>query len=160
MSSTNKTSNLKLNSWIGSDKPQRTDFNYDNEVIDKTLSEHMNDDISHTSADEKERWNNYIYSNTYYGDGSISRVINTGCPFPATFGVVFAGNRPSSVVKFSSSQKVNYIGFFSLEANTSGLKLDDEQVNLTVYQTSQAIMENEYMNFNELGVAYHYIMFR
>lgn len=35
MGSTNKTSNLKLNSWIGSDKPQRVDFNYDNNILDE-----------------------------------------------------------------------------------------------------------------------------
>lgn len=35
MSSTNKTSNLKLNQWLGSDRSKREDFNEDNKLIDE-----------------------------------------------------------------------------------------------------------------------------
>lgn len=34
MPSTNKTTNLKLNKWSGSDKPKKDDFNADNQLID------------------------------------------------------------------------------------------------------------------------------
>ena len=37
MSSTNKTTNLKLNDWVGTDVPQREDFNADNQRIDKAI---------------------------------------------------------------------------------------------------------------------------
>ena len=33
MSSTNKTTNLKLNDWVGTDVPQREDFNADKQRI-------------------------------------------------------------------------------------------------------------------------------
>ena len=33
MSSTNKTDYLKLNSWLGTDRPQRIDFVDDNTII-------------------------------------------------------------------------------------------------------------------------------
>lgn len=160
MSSTNKTENLKLNSWIGSDKPQRTDFNYDNEVIDKAISQHTADTVSHITGDERDKWNNYIFAGTYFGDGSTKRTINTKCPFPAKFGIVFANNRPPSIVTFSSPQKANYFGFFSLRASTSGLELADDMVTLTVHQTVLPVMEDEYPNYNESGVTYYFVMFR
>lgn len=160
MSSTNKTENLKLNSWIGSDKPQRTDFNYDNEVIDKTIAEHTSDTVSHINSEERDRWDNYMFEGIYFGDGSTERTINTRCPFPAKFGIVFADHRPPSIVTFSSPQKANCFGFFSYRTGTSGLELDDDQVTLKVYQTALPVMENEYPNYNESGVTYHYIMFR
>lgn len=160
MSSTNKTENLKLNSWIGSDKPQRTDFNYDNEVIDKTITEHKNDTVSHITSEERDKWNNFMYQGVYYGDGTVKRVIDTKCPFPARFGIVFAGNRPPSITTFSSSQKSNYIGFFTFRSSTSGLELAEDMVTLTVHQTTMAVMEKEYMSFNESGVTYHFFMFR
>ena len=47
MSSTNKTGELELNKWIGSDIPQMEDFNRDNEIIDKTLGEHIWDVSKH-----------------------------------------------------------------------------------------------------------------
>lgn len=160
MSSTNKTENLKLNSWIGSDKPQRTDFNYDNEVIDKTISEHTADTVCHINSEEREKWDNYMYEGTYFGDGEAERVINTKCPFPARFGIVFANNRPPSVITFSVTQKANYFGFFTLRSSTSGIKLSDDRVTFTVSQPVLPIMEDEYPNYNQLGVTYHYVMFR
>lgn len=160
MSSTNKTENLKLNSWIGSDKPQRVDFNYDNEIIDKVFTEHTADTVSHVSSDEKDKWNNYLFEETYFGDGAIKRTIKTRCPFEARFGIVFANNRPPSVITFSSNQKANYFGFFSLRASTSGLELADDMVTLTVHQPALPVMQNEYPNYNESGVTYHIIMFR
>ena len=41
MGSTNKTGDLELNQWIGSDVPKMEDFNRDNEILDKTISEHI-----------------------------------------------------------------------------------------------------------------------
>lgn len=160
MSSTNKTENLKLNSWIGSDKPQRTDFNYDNEVIDKAISQHTADTVSHINSEERDRWDNYMYEGTYFGDGELERTINTKCPFPARFGIVFANNRPPSIITFEETQKANLFGFFSLRACSSGLDLADDMVTLTVSQTVLPVMEDEYPNYNQKGVTYHYIMFR
>lgn len=160
MSSTNKTENLKLNSWIGSDKPKRTDFNYDNEVLDKVITEHKKDAVSHITQEERFNWNNTMYQGTYFGNGQFERQIDTGCPFPARFGIVFANNRPPSLVRFSAPQKINYFGFFSLLASTSGLELLDDMTTLTVHQSGMAVMEKDYMCFNESGITYHYIMFR
>lgn len=37
MASTNKTPNYNLNQWVGTDTPQRIDFNDDNAAIDAAL---------------------------------------------------------------------------------------------------------------------------
>lgn len=160
MSSTNKTSNLGLNKWIGTDKPRRTDFVRDNEIIDAEITNHKNNSTVHVSSAEKNKWNNYIYVDTYFGDGASSRTVNTDCPFSASFGIVFAGNRPASVVKTSTSQKVNYVGMISIDGNSSGISFVNNRKSLKVTNSTQALMEKEYMNFNEMGITYHYILFR
>ena len=55
MSSTNKTSNLRLNNWNGTDKPERIDFNRDNDIIDSAITEHKNDTDIHINANEREK---------------------------------------------------------------------------------------------------------
>lgn len=159
MSSTNKTTNLRLNSWIGSDKPKRVDFNYDNEVIDKAINDHTTDTVVHINDSEREKWNNYMHTGMYFGNGSSSRVVETDCPFEATAGVIFAVNKPVSVVDFTESQKVNYYAFFSPYGESSGVKFLDDLKSFRVNQNS-SIMKREYMNMNEIGVSYVYMMFR
>lgn len=160
MSSTNKTKKLGLNSWIGSDKPERTDFNTDNEKIDKALSEHTEDAVVHINDNERDKWNNYMFTGMYYGDGTAKRTVKTNCPFEARVGFVFANSRTVTVSRYSDSKHNNYIGFFGLLANSLGIKLNDDCKNFTVNQSASAVTANEYINLNESGVAYHYVMFR
>lgn len=160
MSSTNKTKNLGLNSWIGSDKPKRIDFNTDNEIIDKVVSEHTDDNVVHINDSERDKWNNYMFTGMYYGDGTTKRVITTACPFEAKVGFVFANNRTINIARFSESKHNNYFGIFGFYANTLGVKLNDDGTSLTVNQSASAVTANEYINLNESGVAYHYVMFR
>lgn len=160
MSSTNKTKNLGLNSWIGSDKPKRLDFNTDNEIIDRAVSEHKENTTVHIDESEREKWNNYMFTGVYYGDGSTQRTITTSCPFEARIGFVFANSRTISVARFSETKHNNYLGIFGLLANSLGIKLNNDCVSFTVNQSASAMTANEYANFNESGVAYHYVMFR
>ena len=160
MSSTNKTKNLGLNSWIGSDKPERIDFNTDNEKLDKVITEHIQDTVVHIDDSEREKWNNYMFTGMYYGDGSLTRTITTSCPFEARIGFVFANNRTISISRFSDSKKNNYFGIFGFLANSMGVKLNSDRTSFTVSQSASALTVNEYANLNESGVSYHYIMFR
>lgn len=160
MSSTNKTKNLKLNSWIGSDKPKRIDFNADNEIIDKVVSEHTGNTEAHISNSERDKWNNYMFTGMYYGDGTAKRVIQTNCPFEARIGFVFANSRTITITRFSDSKNNNYFGVFGFLANSLGLRLNDDCKSITVNQSASALTSNEYANFNESSVAYHYVMFR
>ena len=160
MSSTNKTKKLNLNSWIGSDKPERIDFNTDNEIIEKAICGHTEDTVVHIEQSERDKWNNYMFTGMYYGDGSVSRVIETDCPFEARIGFVFANNRTISIARFSTSMKNNYFGIFGFLANSLGVKLNNDRKSFTVNQSAASLTENEYSNLNEKSVAYHYVMFR
>lgn len=53
MSSTQKTDYLSLNQWVTTDIPTRTDFNYDNEMIDTAINNHCSDDNIHVAQAER-----------------------------------------------------------------------------------------------------------
>jgi hypothetical protein len=101
-----------------------------------------------------------MFTGMYYGDGTSKRTITTDCPFEARVGFVFANNRTISISRYSESKSNNYLGFFGYFANSLGVKLEDDCVSITVQQSPMALTSNEYINLNEQGVAYHYIMFR
>lgn len=160
MSSTNKTKKLGLNSWIGSDKPKRIDFNTDNEIIEQAITQHTEDTVVHIDDSEREKWNNYMYMGMYYGDGAMERVIETNCPFKARMGFIFANSRTVTIAYFPESKKTNYFGIFGYLANTLGIRLNTDQKSFTVENSAHAMTANEYANFNQTGVAYNYVMFR
>lgn len=160
MSSTNKTQNLALNSWVPTDKPQRIDFNYDNEIIDRVVSEHNSDAVRHITYEERERWNSMVYTGMYFGNGEVQRVIATGCPFEASFVLIFATARPASTVDFVQGNKYNYIACASPIADSLGIRYDSEDGNITVVNTVLPVYEKEHVNLNENGIAYTYVMFR
>lgn len=160
MSSTNKTSNLKLNSWLGTDKPQRIDFNRDNEIIDNAFTEHCDDSVVHITDDERQLWNSFSYIGVYFGNGSSQRVVDLGINFDASVVIVFANGRPLHVTYFSNNKTSNYLAIASRTSNTYGLKLNDDLKSITVYQDSTPLMQNEYCNMNESGVQYSFIALR
>lgn len=160
MGSTNKTSNLKLNSWIGSDKPQRVDFNQDNSILDKVISEHNEDKQIHITQAERENWNTFVKTGVYFGNGAAERTIELECDFEISFAIIFAGNRPMSIAGFSNSRHHNYSAFVGRLGSTSGAKFSKDYKSLVVTQSTSALMNNEYINLNESGVSYTYILFR
>ncbi len=159
MSSTNKTENLHLNKWIGSDKPKRLDFNYDNEVIDRVISDHMEDSTAHVTAAERDKWNSFIHIGSYYGNGNATRTINHGCPFDICFGIIFADSRESGVADFANSRNRSYFAVFTKGAHQLGVSINNDNV-LTVKQSASAEYGSSYAGFNELGVTYRYVLFR
>ncbi|MGN1123858.1 MAG: hypothetical protein ACI4RR_05895 [Eubacterium sp.] len=160
MSSTNKTQNLGLNSWVPTDVPKRIDFNYDNEVIDRVISQHHSDEVRHITYDERERWNSMVYTGMYFGNGSDQRTINTNCPFEASFMIVYASARPTSTVDFSQAKKYNCFACATPIADSLGIKYDSEQGTITVINTVLPVYGSEHVNLNESGTAYTYVMFR
>lgn len=73
MSSSNKTANLQLNSWIGTDRPKMADYNSDNEKIDAAFGSHTGDMQTHLSQEDRERLETPVYVGTYFGDGAIEK---------------------------------------------------------------------------------------
>lgn len=158
MSSTNKTENLQLNRWQGTDVPQRTDFNRDNDIIDSVISAHLADSDRHTAAADKARWNTPYIIKTYTGNGSSSRAIALDSGFEPKWGIVFALNSMPTLTDFNSKYKLNYFGIVSTRGSVLGLSLSG--TTLTVQQSAVAVQGNEYKSFNESGMTYCCIMFR
>lgn len=76
MPTNNKTANLGLNSWLGTDKPIREDFVSDNEKLDKVISDHLNDIDAHMTAERLELLNSSFVVGKYTGDGNSVKVIS------------------------------------------------------------------------------------
>lgn len=158
MSSTEKTSYLKLNVWSSTDIPKRVDFNTDNSRIDTAFQEHVDDSEKHVTDDERGVWNSPYYVGFYYGDGSLQRTVSTGCPFDPSFGIIFAGGMPPSVTDFNNKIKYNYFGFLSKRAGTSCLTLSGKDI---IFSSSgAAVVSGEYISLNNIGATYCYLLFR
>jgi hypothetical protein len=143
---------------MGSDIPQREDFNNDNEIIDEVLTTHISDTTLHTTQKEKDVWNSPCVAITYYGDGTSSRVINLGTDFTPTWGFVFAIGKPTRVVDYENRASYNYSGLFSARGANMGLSLNDKKLSITQSSTPQ--YSYEYKSFNEKGVTYVTVVFR
>lgn len=160
MSSYNKTKNLKLNQWRESDVPKRTDFNYDNEIIDSAIGGHHGNNDIHITADERARWNEYIFTGLYIGDGDLTRVIETKCPFDVIFGLVYADESPPSIHYNDDGSTHHYVSLISQFGCTIGAWLEDNKRDISVINSFGAEIENEHANMNEIGIMYRYVLFR
>ena len=147
-----------LNSWLGTDKPKREDFNYDNSVIDNAVYSHTSDSAVHTSAAEKQIWNSPYFISTYSGNGNTSRTVETGCGFVPSFGMVFAAGRMPMMNDYANESHYNYFALFSQRGSVNGVSLNGADLN--VVQSPTAVFGTEYRNFNENGITYVYILFR
>ncbi len=158
MSATNKTSFLGLSSWLGSDKPQRTDFNSDNQKIDEFASGHTADLQTHLSEADREKFDTPYYMGVYYGNGQSSRTISTGCPFEPELAIVFCIGSPVQQTDFSGECSYCYFGLAAKRGGMSGVSLSGK--NLVVGSSTAAVAEDEYTRMNEIGETYFYFLLR
>ncbi len=158
MSSTNKTTHLRLNSWIGADKPLREDFNRDNSILDEAIHTHQTDNTIHITDQERSTWNAPYYIGTYFGDGSSARTVAMNCSFEPRFGIIFAVSLPPGVSDYRNSAHYNYFALVTKNGSTTGVTLNAK--NLSVSQSSVPVSGSEYKSFNEVGTTYTYIVFR
>lgn len=158
LSSTNKTPSLELNSWIGSDIPSREDFNRDNSIIDRVISEHAEDTEAHTTAQEKAVWGSPYYLGTYMGNGSATRSVTLGCDFEPSWGIVFAVNTFTTISDFANQADYNYFALISKRGSTIGVSLSGKT--LSVIQSGAPVSGSEFRNYNQSGTSYVYVVFR
>lgn len=158
MSSTNKTTNLKLNDWVGTDVPQREDFNADNQRIDKAIGDHTGNTTVHITQAERDLWGLPFYYYNYFGNGKATRKVEIPIPFRPRFAIVFADGMAPSVCKFSSSANYHYVAFASQTRGTIGMTLDDQT--LTVNQSVSPVTGQEYACLNQNGTTYAVLFFR
>ena len=158
MSSTNKTPNLNLNNWVGSDIPKMADFNEDNSIIDLAISDHTSNSNIHTTASEKTAWSTPFYMQTYTGNGNANRTISISAPFSPKWGIVFKTSYTPHVVDINNEASYHYFGIFSTSGSMNGLSISGK--NLTVLQSTIPVHCMEYRTYNEAGSTYLIIAFR
>lgn len=157
MGSTNKTEDLELNQWIGSDVPKMEDFNRDNEIIDKTLGEHIWNVSKHVTAQQKKAWSNPIGFASYAGDGKDIRRVKLNMGFEPTVCIVFSSDNTVGMSDFGNNVHYNYFGFATLNGSTYGLQLDGDFVEV---KSSSQTGNFEITNLNQLNKNYIVVGFR
>ena len=157
MSSTNKTPILGLNSWEGSDKPKRDDFNNDNELIDTIVGGHINNPDVHLSFDEKMKLNAPFVISYYIGDDVNTRTIPLD--FTPSLVIIFAHGVPLSTYDKATDHVYAFAGFATPLYATAGIYIEENKLIVTD-STGSPTMRNFYPRMNTSGYRYHYVAFK
>ena len=150
MASTNKTDNYELNQWLGSDVPQRADFNEDNRIIDEALHEHISDMSLHTTELDKMQHASF----SYFGNGAATQQLEM--PFEPHGVLVMATNH--CPISISGNNKKWYCGVGVKGLVTGSVLIDGAYV--TVKQGTPSSSSPEVPALNENGELYALIAFR
>ncbi len=160
MASTNKTANFNLNSWLGTDKPTRSDFNSDNELIDSILSEHIENSDVHISSEQKSKLEKPFVKGLIAGNGESSR--NITFDFNPSFVIYYQESYALTEYDMDNSYNRCHSGIASMISGfgtcSSGLSLSGNK--LTVHQTIGEAEYGVFNNLNEDGGQYVYIAFK
>lgn len=156
MASSNHTEHLKLNQWIGSDKPKMHDFNLDNAKIDAAVTAHIQNNRTHVTEQERSGWNRaQPIIGSYTGNAQAERLVELG--FQPSFGIVFAVDKNIVQTAGTTGNMLVYSAFISKQGCSQGAY--SETTGFTVINTAQA-MYNRIPKLNEANVVYVYIVFR
>lgn len=155
MSSTNKTEYLKLNQWLGSDRPQRIDFVDDNRIIDDAIKLHNANSGIHITSEQKDKINEPYVMQSYGGTGSETYSINLG--FSPKFVIVFTKNSAPMQIDSSGDIIVNQSFVAKSNGTAGGVTINGN--NVIVTQSSTATDSIKY-NLNKLNGQYCIIAFK
>lgn len=155
MSSTNKTEYLKLNDWLGSDRPQRIDFVDDNRIIDEAIKLHVLDSSKHMSATEKAKIATPYVMVSYSGTGTASNTITLD--IQPNFVIVFM--KDASPVETDSSGNILINQCFVAKSNGSVGGAVISGSNVTVYSSETATNGIKH-NMNKLNGQYCIVAFK
>ena len=158
MASTNKTTNLKLNNWIGSDKPKREDFVNDNNIIDTKLGAHILNENIHITDALKEKILSPFTLSTFYGDGTASQEITLS--FVPKIVIVFAQDKPFYEYDKTNDYTITNAAIAATNSTgaSSGIYLNSAK--FTVYQSQTTPTNGVYNNLNNSNLTYTYIAFK
>ena len=177
MPSTNKTTNYQLNSWIGSDKPQREDFNSDNQLIDTALaalntlaqtgvstassaagaiSEHVADSSVHISKEQQEKISSSlkVTIGSYVGNGAQERTLPLS---PHALFVLIIPKTESPVFLSSVGGTIIRFGICSDLGCSYGLSYSED--GFTVHQNTTANPTAKNPGLNDSTITYLYFSF-
>lgn len=157
MASKNKTPNLNLNDWAGSDAPARADFNADNRIIDLLLGGHIQNNAVHITQAERDKWNTYVDARSYFGTDATEREITIG--FRPRGILIIAVNRPCVTVDFTNKLLYSYWGAAGDGNSSYAVAITDNGfiVRNTEYG---AAYPPGYARMNEARVQYVYIAWK
>lgn len=161
MASTNKTPNLNLNSWVGTDQPTRTDFVYDNTTIDTALGGHISDSDIHVTSAQKTKISQPFIVDTIMGNGNATKTINL--PFAPSLVIYYQKDYPFTGYNSSSDYTICRAGIVGLVSGFSsaslGLSLSGSTLTVSQSTTTPSAGGN-FINLNENGGQYGYVAFR
>lgn len=159
MPTENKTPNLNLNSWLGTDKPKRQDFVDDNTILDTVIANHLADTISHMSASEKALLSAPFKVDVLAGDGNSSCAHTL--PFSPKLVIVFLKNNPP--IQYNSENNY-YVYNFAIATQSSygsskGATLSGNTLTLEQTQSSTPA-SGVFINLNKYFGQYVYVAFK
>lgn len=157
MPTNNKTPNLALNSWLGTDKPTRTDFVNDNVILDDIISTHMANEELHFTTSEKAWISQPYYIRSYLGNGEESKEVifdfNPKC--------ILIHKKGSVLYYYDTETGYNvYNSAIALQTSFSSAGVSLYNNILTVYQTVETPQNNYFYNLNASGIQYVCIAFK
>ena len=155
MSSSEKTSYLKLNSWLGTDRPQRIDFVDDNTIIDKAIKEHVQNTAVHCTSTDKSKIENPYVIVSYTGTGEESKSVTF--TFSPKLVIVFQKNVPPVQTDSSGNTIVNQSISAKSNGATGGVVISGYEVIVT--QSTKA-EEGIFFNLNKYNSQYCIIAFK
>nr|WP_319489377.1 hypothetical protein [uncultured Caproiciproducens sp.] len=156
MPTNNKTS-LGLNSWIGTDKPMRSDFVADNTLLNSLLGSHFSNTGIHLSQDDRTLLTNGFAVGNYCGNGAATQIITL--PFAPRFVILFLERMPANDYFPGGGYNENNFAIITKIGGSSGVFLTADK--LTVCQTQNAPTGGGILNNLNCDTAnYIYIAFR
>ena len=155
MSSSQKTEYLGLNSWLGSDRPQRIDFVDDNRILDNAIKEHITNTTAHCTSTQKAKYENPYSFQSYAGTGAESKVISLN--FSPKLVVVFTKDAPLMQTDSNGIVLANFAITAKSNGGTGGVTINNG--NITVYQSSTDIGGVKY-NLNKSNNQHCLIAFK
>lgn len=158
MASTEKTTELGLNLWAETDKPERIDFVSDNQKLEELVGAHLKAKALHLTADEKERAKTPFQIFSYPGDGRAS--LTYYLPFEPRLTFLFATHKVDGLLE-NGLQSVFRAMKFSTYV-TPGISGAGARLVLTqqTEEQAQAAGTGYRLRLNEKGVNYCGVIFR
>lgn len=156
MPTNHKTPRLQLNSWLGTDKPLRSDFVEDNLLLDTLLGEHLEDTGRHLSETDRTALLTPFVTGLLGGSGSASGV--HVLDFAPRLVAVFLRNAPFTRYDAQSGNTVCSAAIVWQGVTSGGASLSGKTLTLT--QTQSDPVDSIFYNLNANGGQYGYVAFR
>lgn len=150
MPSSSKTTKLKLNKFVGSDKPKMDDINYDNAQIETIVGSHLGDLIGHiTSAERVGLFEAKVATVTWTGEGSQTR-ITVQLPFVPKLGVIFVPDMPLFMHDAGDyTKKYFFSGIFSKDFGSLGISISGTTLTLKSFLPGNSARDQPMFNVSE-----------